>query len=257
MPHPVRKTLARLAVACLLGALLPGAHAAELLVSAAVSLSNAFREVGTAFEAREPGRRVTFNFAASDALVQQVARGAPVDLLATADQDSMDRAAGQNLLREGSRQNFAANRLVMVVPVSAGGPATLQALAGPDVKRIAVGNPDSVPAGRYARQALQKANLWDALQPKLIAATNVRQALDYVARGEVEAGFVYATDARAQAERVRVAAQVPVDAAITYPLAVLKAAPQPELARRFSDFLLSAEGRAILARHGFLAPEAR
>ena len=232
-----------------------GAHGADLTVSAAASLTNAFRELGPAFEARNPGTTVVFNFGASDALLVQVAKGAPADVFASADQEVMDRAETQKLLAAGSRRNFVSNTLVLVTPRdSALGVKTLADLQRPEIKRIAVGNPASVPVGRYAKGALEAARLWAAVEPKTVNAQNVRQVLDYVARGEVEAGFVYATDAAIQKDKVRVEATIPTATSIMYPIAVVAGSPSPDAARKFLDFVLTPGAQAVLARHGFGKP---
>lgn len=231
------------------------AQAADLTVSAAASLTNAFREIGAAFEARNPDTRVRFNFAASDALLAQIAKGAPVDVFASADQETMDRADAEKLLAPGSRRNFASNSLVVVQPSdSTLRLAGLGDLRGAEVQRIAIGAPAGVPAGRYAKGALEKAQLWGALEAKAVFAQNVRQALDYVARGEVEAGFVYATDAAIQKDKVKVAFTVPTETAITYPVAAIAQSPNADAARRFVAFVASAEAQATLSRHGFSRP---
>lgn len=231
------------------------ASAAELTVSAASSLTESFREIAGAYEKAHPGTRVDLNFAASGVLLQQIARGAPVDVFASADQETMDKAAGQGLLVDGSRQNFASNSLWVVVPPQTRQPPTsLAALAAPGVQRVAIGNPDSVPVGRYARGALQQAGLWPAVQAKAITTQNVRQSLDYVARGEVDAGFVYATDAQAMPDRVQRAFQVPVSSGITYPLAQVKGSANAVQAQGFITFVRSPQGQAILRRHGFGSP---
>ena len=231
------------------------ATAAELTVSAASSLTEGFREIAGAYGARYPDARVDLNFAASGVLLQQVARGAPVDVLAFADQATMDQAAQRGLVDPSTRQVFATNTLWVVVPPrTSSAPTSLAALAGPAVGRVTIGNPDSVPAGRYARQALQQAGLWPSLQAKLILAQNVRQSLDYVARGEVDAGFVYATDAQAMPDRVRRAFQMPLSTGISYPLAMVKGSGNADEARRFIAFVRSPAGQAILQRHGFGSP---
>ena len=248
--------LARAPLLALLALLAGGPTlAAELTVSAAASLNNAFREVGPLFEARNPGTRVVFNFAASDALLAQVARGAPVDVFASADEETMDRAGSRKLLVAGSRRTFARNALVVVVPADTKArPAALADLGQPAFRRIAIGSPATVPAGRYARSALEAAKLWTAIEPRVVFAQNVRQALDYVARGEVDAGFVYATDARILKGKVRVALEVPTSTPILYPAAAIAGSAHPDVARRFVDFLLSPAAQAVLARQGFLKP---
>jgi molybdate transport system substrate-binding protein len=231
------------------------AHAANLTVSAAASLTNAFKELGPLFEARHPGTTVVFNFAASDALLAQIAKGAPADVFASADQDTLDRAEAQLLLVPGSRRNFAGNTLVLVVPAdSTLGLQALADLGRPEVRRLAIGNPASVPAGRYARGALEAARLWGVAEPKAVMAQSVRQALDYVARGEVEAGFVYATDAALMKDKVRVAATVPTTTAITYPAAAVAGSPNGMAARSFLEFIASTPAQAVLARYGFSKP---
>ena len=242
-----------------LGALLAlaplAAPAADLTVSAAASLTNAFRELGPLFAAQNAGTTVVFNFASSDALLAQIAKGAPVDVFASADQETMDRADAQTLLAAGTRRNFAANTLVMIVPADSTlklkSPGDLQR---PEVKRIAIGNPASVPAGRYTKGSLETAKLWAAVETKLILAQNVRQALDYVARGEVEAGFVYATDAALMKDKVKVVAAVPTDTPITYPIASVAASRNPDAARKFVGFVLTPAAQTVLARHGFGKP---
>lgn len=231
------------------------AQAADLTVSAAASLTHAFRDIGPAFEAQNPGIQVLFNFAASDALLAQIAKGAPVDVFAAADQDSMDRAEAQKLLVPGSRHNFAGNTLVLVTPSDSSlNLKTLADLQGAEVRRIALGNPSGVPAGRYAKGALEAAGLWPAVEPKAVFAQNVRQSLDYVARGEVEAGFVYRTDAAVQKDKVKPAFAVPTGTPILYPVATVAAGPNAGAARKFVAFVLSPAGQAVLARHGFQRP---
>jgi molybdate transport system substrate-binding protein len=254
--HPLRRQVLLGAMTfALLASLSSGSRAAELLVSAAASLSNAFKELAPAFEAQHPGLVLRFNFAASDALLAQISHGAPVDVFASADQETMDRAEAQKLLVAGARSNFASNTLVLVVPMGAGSSvAGLADLARPEVKRIVLGKPEGVPAGRYARGALDAAKLWPAVEPKAVYANNVRQALDYVARGEVDAGFVYASDAAVQKDRVVVVATVPTVVRISYPVAVVAGGPNAAVGPRFVDYLRSPAAQAVLARHGFGRP---
>jgi molybdate transport system substrate-binding protein len=231
------------------------AGAAGVTVSAASSLTNAFKDIAHGYEAQNPGSKVALNFGASGALLQQIAKGAPVDVLASADQETMDKAQQQGLVKAADRREFARNTLVLIVPSdSAASFRKLDDLAQPGVKHIAIGNPASVPVGRYTRRALQAAGLWDALQPKTIGAQNVRQSLDYVARGEVDAGFVYATDAALMKDKVRVAFDVPLDVAISYPIAATAAADNRAEAARFVGYVLSPAGQAVLARYGFRKP---
>jgi molybdate transport system substrate-binding protein len=234
------------------------ASAEELIVSAAASLTNAFKEIGSSFEQTHPGVKVVFNFAASGPLLQQIAQGAPADVFAAADQESMDKAQQQNLIAASTRADFVANKLVLVTPADS--PVAITSLADltkPEVKRIAIGNPASVPAGRYAKGALEAAKLWEPLLPKFVYADSVRQALAYVARAEAAAGFVYATDAGIEKDKVRVAAEVPVATPIFYPIAQVASSRNPALAREFLAYVLSPAGQKQLAGFGFASPEPR
>ncbi|MEO8311400.1 MAG: molybdate ABC transporter substrate-binding protein [Caldimonas sp.] len=231
------------------------AGAAEITVCAAASLTHAFREIGAAFEAGQGTTKVSFSFAASGALLQQIAQGAPVDVFASADQATMDEAVRRRLLRSGSRADFAANSLVVIVPSDATSvPKSLADIADASIRRVAIGIPGSVPVGRYARGALEKAQLWPQIEAKTIGAQSVRQALDYVARGEVDAGFVYATDAALMRDRVKVAFAVPTDVPIRYPIAVVAASTAQAEAQKFVDFVGSPRAQSILAKFGFAKP---
>lgn len=229
------------------------AQSADLVVSAAASLTNTFEEMKAPFEKAHPGTTVVFNFAASGALLKQMEQGAPVDVFASADQETMDKAGA--LIDAASRVNFAGNALVLVVPAEGGlAVKDTKDLQGDGFKLIAIGNPESVPVGRYTKGALTAAGLYDALAPKFVLAENARQALDYVARGEVQAGFVYATDAAARADKVKVALEVAGHKPVSYPIALLQASKSNELGQAFIDFVKGAEGQAILARYGFKKP---
>lgn len=231
------------------------AQAATLTVSAASSLTNALRELAPLFEAEHPGTKVQYNFGASGALLQQVAKGAPADVFASADQETMDQAQAQGLVKQAQRRNVVSNTLVVVVPARAAAtPKAVSDLAQPAYARIAIGLPASVPVGRYAKTVLEAAGLWTAIEPKMIGAGNVRQALDYVARAEVDAGFVYATDAALMPDKVKVALTVPTTRPVLYPAAPLAGAPNAQQAQRFVDFLASSKAQAVFARHGFGRP---
>ncbi len=231
------------------------ANAADLTISAAASLKDAFAEIATAYESVNAPDKVLLNFGASGQLLQQIVQGAPVDLFASADEVTMDAAEKQGLIVEGSRRDFARNRLVVIMPAASSLPwHRLTDLLRSDLQRVAIGNPDSVPAGRYAKEVLQTARLWTDLQPKLVTAQNVRQVLDYVTRDEVDAGFVYATDAIRAGNRVKVVESPATGSPVLYPLAVLKASANVAAATRFSAFVSGATGRYILGKYGFESP---
>ncbi len=231
------------------------AMAADLVVSAAASLTNAFTDIGKEFEKSKPDTKVLFNFGGSGQLLQQLSHGVPVDVFASADQETMDKAAKQNLIVRGTRENFVRNKLVLVMPSnSALGINTLEGLKSADVKRIAVANPESVPVGRYSREALETARLWDTLKEKYITTSNVRQSLDYAARGEVDAGFVYLTDALSMPNRVKMAFEVPLSTEILFPVAVVKGNGNEDRAREFIAYLKSETAQRILQKYGFGKP---
>lgn len=232
----------------------PALWAQDLTVSAAASLTQAFQAVAQAFEKERPGVKVTLNFAASGPLLQQIRQGAPVDVFASADQETMDRAVTAQLMAPG-RVDFASNSLVLVVPANQGPvPDGLADLSGPDYRRIALGQPASVPVGRYTLEALRAAQLEAPLQPRFVYGDSVRQVLTYVARQEVDAGFVYRTDALLDPSKVRIAFSVPTTTPVRYPVAVVKASRQPVLAQAFVDYLRSAPAQAVLQGHGFSKP---
>lgn len=229
-----------------------GVAAEAITVSAAASLTDAMKKIAGKFEAANPGDTVQLNFGASGSLYQQIEKGAPVDVFASADENTMNRAEDAGLVQAGTRNTFVRNTLVLIQPVNAKNSVdSVEALHNDAVQRIAVGNPDSVPVGRYTKGALEAAGLWEALQGKVIPAQNVRQALDYVARGEVDAGFVYGTDAALMKDKVKVVYTVPVEKPVSYPIAVLKHGQGKAAAKRFVDLVLSAEGQAVLAGFGF------
>ena len=231
------------------------ASAADLTVSAAASLTNAFRELGPTFEALNPGTKVRYNFAASGALLQQIVKGAPVDVFASADQETMDEAQKQGLVEPGARVDFVRNTLVVIAPsdtkLAAAGLADLRS---EQFAKIAIGLPASVPVGRYTKSVLEQASLWAVVEPRMVGAQSVRQALDYVARGEVDAGFVYATDAAIMRDKVRVLFTAPTPTPIRYPIASLKGSTDEAMAKKFVQFIASPAAQVVLARYGFGAP---
>lgn len=247
--------MSRLASLVLALALPLGAAAQQITVSAAASLTDAFKELGPKFEASKPGATVRFNFAASGVLLQQISQGAPVDVFASADQDTMNRAADQKLVDTATRKNFASNSLVLIEAAKEGpGVKSLQDLTGPAVKKIAVGKTATVPVGRYTKEVLDGAKLWTPLEPKFVQADSVRQVLDYVSRGEAEAGFVYRTDAAIMGDKVKVVLTTSGHTPVTYPVAVVAESKQKDLAQDFIAFLSTDTAQQTLARFGFGKP---
>ena len=226
----------------------------ELTVSAAISLKNAFEEIGKLFEAAHKGVKVDFNFGASGDLVRQIEGGAPVDVFASAAQKDMDEAEKKGLILPNSRINFAGNSVVLITPADSRIPIkTFQDLGIDKVKKIAAGNPKTVPAGRYAEEIFIYFKMLATIKNKLIYAENVRQVLDYVTRGEVDAGVVYLTDAMVKAKDIRIVATAPEEShkPVIYPAAVVKGTKKEILAKAFVSVLISEEGKKVLERYGF------
>jgi molybdate transport system substrate-binding protein len=223
-------------------------------ISAAISLRTVLEEARPIL-AKAAGMPVEFNFASSGALAAQIVRGAPVDIFISADHFSVDTLAAKRLVTPDGAAVLATNELVLVVPAGSQNMRSLDDLRRPEVHRIAIGDPDSVPAGRYARQTLEHAGLWSALATRgqLVMGENVAQVLAYVTAGEVDAGFVYRSDVPASMTKARVVLQVPAQAhaPIEYISAVLTEAPQPHAAAAVQKALLSSPVQSILAAHGF------
>jgi molybdate transport system substrate-binding protein len=226
----------------------------EITVSAAISLKNAFTDMGKIYEKSHPDVKVNFNFGASGDLIKQIQGGAPVAVFASAAQKDMDILEQEGLLIPGSRANLTANVVVLVQPKQATVKlAGFPDLAKPEVKKIAIGNPKTVPAGRYAMDVFNHYKIADATKDKLVLAENVRQVLDYVARGEVEAGLVYQTDAMTRSQEVQVVAAAPADShkPVVYPLALVKGAANEAAAKEFVALVLSGQGQEVLQKYGF------
>ena len=224
------------------------------MVSAAISVKEALNEIGRLYQDRT-GNKVVFSFGASGELEKQIEAGAPVDVFASAGEQEMDQLHTKQLIDQATRADFARNTLVLVLPTSSKVLVhSFADLEQPSVKRIAIGNPKTVPAGQYSQELLRNIRLWSKVQSRLVLAENVRQVLDYVGRGEVEAGIVYATDVQiAQGKAVLVARAPDRDySPILYPIAVVKDSANAQAAKEFVDLARSADGIQILERYGFL-----
>jgi molybdate transport system substrate-binding protein len=256
--RPLRRTpwLLILALAVLVGA--PTAACAQgLTLSVAVSMKEAVEEIGRRFLQSRSGVRLHYNFGGSGELQKQIEAGAPVDVFISAAERQMDELERKGLILPGSRRTFARNALSVIVPVDTRLTLTRAAdLLQPQVQRVAIGNPKTVPAGQYAEESLRKLGLWDALRSKFVFGENVRQVLEYVARGEVEAGFVYATDPATRKGLVKDAFRPPQSSytPVAYPVAVVAGSHQADLGRAFIELLLSRQGQDARARLGFLPP---
>ncbi|BAF58856.1 ABC-type molybdate transport system, periplasmic component [Pelotomaculum thermopropionicum SI] len=227
------------------------AEPVNLTVSAAASLQDALEELKTVYAGQNPGVTVTYNFAASGTLQKQIEEGAPVDLFISAGKSQMDALSEKGLILNDSRKDLLGNELVLIARKDSE-LTGFEDLAGPDVARISIGTPETVPAGQYAREALSKLKLWDKLQPKFVLAKDVRQVLTYVETGNVDAGLVYRSDALAGKE-IKVVAAAPADshAPIVYPMAIIKSTKHQKEAEAFASFLSGAEAMQVFTKYGF------
>ena len=229
------------------------AHAAELTVHAAASLTDAMKELAPLYEKANPGDKLLFNFGASSQLARQIKEGAPADVFFSADEAQMDNLDKAGLLAPGTRENLLGNTLVVVVPADSKLTVAAAAdLAKPEFKRLAVAEPNSVPVGVYTKEYLTRLGLWETISPKVVPTENVRASLAAVESGNVEAGTVYKTDALIS-KKVRIAYETPATEGpkIRYPLAALKDSKHPDDARKLLTFLGGTEARAVFARYGF------
>ncbi len=228
----------------------------ELSVFAAISLTDALTEIGEAFAA-ENEVKVYYNFAASTTLQRQLEKGASGDVFISASPRQVVALETHGLLEAESRQDLLTNRLVLVCNKTAEiAVETLTHLTVPEISRIAIGHPDIVPAGTYAKEALTHFGLWDTLHPKLIFGTDVRATLAYVTAGNVDMAIVYKTDTTLT-NRINVLYQLPPEAytPIIYPAVIMKDSSQKQLARRFIIYLQSMRSGEIFEKHGFTVLE--
>ncbi len=232
------------------------AQAETITVAAAISLKEALTAVAEDFS-KKSGHEVQFNFGSSGQLAQQIDGGAPVDVFISAAVKQVDTLQEKQLLVVASRRDVALNALVLAVPTDATfAPASIDDLRSDKIRRIAIGQPKTVPAGQYAAEALKSAGLSDAITQKLIEAANVRQVLLLVERAEVDAGFVYASDLKAHPGKVKLAIAVDpkLHQPIVYPGAVVTASTKKDVATAFLDHLSSADGQKTLQSFGFVPP---
>jgi len=234
------------------------AQQVELTISAAASLTDALQALQPTFEADHPGLKLVFNFGASGTLQQQIEQGAPADLFLSAANKNMQALVDKGLIDEAHRANLLTNTLVAVVPKDGAiAMSSFADLSQSGIQHIAVGIPESVPAGAYAKEALENAKLWDALQAKIVQAKDVRQVLQYVETGNADVGFVYKTDAfssdkTAIAFEVDPATHTPIE----YPMGIVKESKHPEEAAALFAYLQSKAALDVFANYGFSTPAA-
>ncbi|MBB6669525.1 molybdate ABC transporter substrate-binding protein [Cohnella nanjingensis] len=235
----------------------PPAQNVELTISAAASLTDALGEIQTAYQPKHSNIKLSFNFGASGALQQQIEQGAPADLFLSAAAKNMKALVDKQLIDQDKQTNLLNNELVVVVPAdSQAGIASEPDLAKAEVKNVAIGIPESVPAGNYAKESLTNAKLWDGLQAKTVQGKDVRQVLQYVETGNADAGFVYKTDALTT-DKVKIAFAVDpaTYTAIQYPIGIVKATKHGKEAEDFYTYLQSQDALAVFVKYGFSVPK--
>jgi len=228
----------------------------SITVSAAISLKDALDEMGRAYEKAHPEAKVTFNYGSSGTLQHQIEQGAPIDVFVSASERQMDALSEEGVIITSTRHDLIRNVLVLIVSADSQIVNDLGDLLRPDVKTIALGEPTTVPAGMYAQQTLRHLGLLAAVEKKAVYAKDVREVLTYVETGNVDAGFVYRTDAMSSS-KVRVVTAAPEDshAPIVYPVAVVSSSKSAAPACAFLDFLDSSLARDIFTKFGFAPAE--
>jgi molybdate transport system substrate-binding protein len=226
----------------------------ELTISAAASLREALEEAGQIYMDENPDIKIIFNFGGSGSLQQQITHGAPVDLFISASQDKYHQLTSKNLIDRNNSVKLLGNELVLISPKGTQGTESLDDLLRPDIKRIAIGTPETVPAGQYAKQALVSTGLWSQLEHKIINTKDVRQVLAYVETGNVDAGFVYKTDAMIS-DKIEVAKIVQQNShdSIIYPAGVVASSKNHKEAITFLNFLKDKKAMDIFKKYGFNA----
>ena len=251
--HSMRTTCSGAAVFFVLAWTQVSAWADEILVSAAASLSDVLKEISGGYQAKSK-HSVRFNFGPSNGLARQIEEGAPADMFFSADLPQMDALDKKERLEPGTRKNLLSNQLVIIVPADSKLViSSPKDLLKADIKRIALAEPSSVPVGVYSSKYLTDEGLWDQVKPKVVPVQDVRATLASVESGNVEAGFVYKTDA-AVSKKVKTVYEVPIDKGpkIIYPAAIVKESKRKDAARDFIDYVQSPAAKAAFKRYGFV-----
>jgi molybdate transport system substrate-binding protein len=225
----------------------------ELTISAAASLTDALSEIQKIYEAHNRSVKLSFNFGSSGALQQQIEQGAPADLFVSAASKNMEALVDKQLIDINKQKNWLTNNLVVVIPLNGKAAiSSLTDLSKAEVKHVAIGIPESVPAGTYAKEALMNAKQWDLLQFKTVQGKDVRQVLQYVETGNADAGFVYKTDSLSS-KKVKVAFSVDPKTytPVEYPMGIVKATKHSKTAEEFYAYLQSKEALDVFVKYGF------
>ncbi|OEF95965.1 molybdate ABC transporter substrate-binding protein [Desulfuribacillus alkaliarsenatis] len=224
----------------------------SITVSAASSLKDAMNAIQAAYVKHNPELNIIINMGSSGQLQQQIEQGAPVDIFISAAQRQMNALADKGFIVTDSRVNLVRNEIVVIAHKDANMVTSFEDLASPQVRFIGIGNPESVPAGSYAKEALETMELWDSLKDKLVHTLNVRQVLSYIELGNADAGIVYHSDALLS-ERIKVVAVAPETShsPILYPAALIQSSRNNQHASQFLEFLQSDEAKEIFQQYGF------
>lgn len=253
MLRHVRKSLSVAAILVVLAWTETRLWADEILVSAAASLTDVLNEIGKGYQLKSKNP-VKFNYGPSSGLARQIDEGAPADIFFSADLPQMDNLDKKGRLEPGTRKNLLSNQLVIIVPADSKlAIASPKDLSKAGIKRIALAEPSSVPVGVYTSNYLADEGLWDQLKAKVVPVQDVRAALAVVESGNVEAGFVYKTDA-AVSKKVKIVYEVPVDKGpkITYPVAIVKDSKRKDAARDFMSYVQSPTAKGTFKKYGFV-----
>jgi molybdate transport system substrate-binding protein len=226
----------------------------DLTVSAATSLQDALEAIKPIYQQQKAEVDITYNFGSSGSLQQQIEQGAPVDVFISAAAKQMDALESKNHLLPGTRRDLLKNKIVLIVPKDNTTINSFEDLGTDALTQIALGEPESVPAGKYAEEVLTSLGILDVVKPKAVYGKDVRQVLNYVATGNVDAGIVYSSDAKVS-DDVKVVATASEDShsPVVYPIAVLHNSKNPEAAKELEDFLFTSEAKTIFEEYGFMA----
>lgn len=228
----------------------------ELIISAAASLKDPMADIVEKYAEKNPNVKLTFNLGGSGTLQQQIEQGAPADLFISAGKSQMDALVEKDLMIKDSVSSLLANDLVLAVGADNSEIQTIEDLTKESALQIGIGTPESVPAGKYAKEALTTLGLWNTLQPKFVMAKDVSQVLNYVETGNTEAGIVYKSDAL-HSGKAKIVATFPADshAPIIYPAGIVSTTRNKESAEEFFEFLKGSEAQEIFAQYGFTKVE--
>ncbi|NSL53261.1 molybdate ABC transporter substrate-binding protein [Calidifontibacillus erzurumensis] len=224
----------------------------ELTISAAASLKNAMEVIQRTYQEEHPDTTLTFNFGSSGALQQQISQGAPVDLFFSAAEEKFDYLVEEGLINEEDGIDLLGNSLVLVIPKNESSINSFEDLTKSEIDSISIGTYETVPAGKYAKEALEKMGIWEEIESKIVFAKDVRQVLSYVETGNVDAGLVYKTDAL-NSDKVEIVASADpaIHGPIIYPIGIIKNTKHYEEAKKFYEYLQSDHALKVFEEYGF------